>query len=105
MSEELKNNLEILKKINKGKNFEYEHKVSFGDDDFDCTMEIELPKYVYQEFPFMDTFRRLDPDEYILHNDHDKIEGHYLLNSTSGDFEEVSSGVWSVWHDDMIPEH
>jgi hypothetical protein len=79
-------------------------KVSFGDDDFDCTMEIELPKYVYEEFPFMDTFRRLDPDEYILHNDHDKIEGHYLLNSTSGDFEEVSSGVWSEWIDDMIPE-
>ena len=32
MSEELKNNLEILKKIIKGKTFEYEHKVSFGDD-------------------------------------------------------------------------
>ena len=34
MSEELKNNLEILKKITKGKTFEYEHKVSFGDDNF-----------------------------------------------------------------------
>jgi len=79
-------------------------KVSFGDDDFDCTMEIELPKYVYEEFPYMDTFRRLDPDEFILHNDDKNIEGHYLLNSTSGGFEEISSGVYSEWIDDYIPE-
>ena len=32
MSEELKKNLEILKKIIKGKTFEYEHRVSFSDD-------------------------------------------------------------------------
>ena len=60
----------------------------------------------YGRYPYMDTFRRYDPNEGILYNDNDEdesYEGQYILNDTGGSYEEIASGVWSEWHDRRIP--
>jgi hypothetical protein len=60
----------------------------------------------YGRYPYMDTFRRYDPNEGILYNDDDEdesYEGQYILNDTGGSYEEIASGVWSEWHDRRIP--
>lgn len=84
-------------------------KITYQNEDFSCNMEVQLKKYVYYSFPYMDTFRRLDPDPYILYNDDNEDEeyaGCYILNSTSGGYQEVQEnrGVWSEWHDQYLDE-
>ena len=85
-------------------------KVTFKEEDFSCNMEVQLKKYVYYSYPYMDTFRRLDPDPFILYNDNNEDEeyaGCYILNSTSGGYEEVqenTTGYFSEWHDEYIDE-
>ena len=68
--------------------------------------EVTLDKSNFQYYPYMDTFRRFDPNEGILYNDDDEdesYEGQYILNDTGGGYEEIASGVWSEWHDRRIP--
>jgi hypothetical protein len=68
-------------------------------------MRIQLKNKTYGRYPYMDTFRRLDPDTGILYNDEeDDNEGHYLLHDTSGGYDETSSGVYSEWEGENIPE-
>ena len=72
-------------------------------------MTIQLPKngttYGYRRYPYMDTFRRFDIDNGTLHNDDEEDNGgQYLLDDTDGGYTETSSGVWSVYHGENIPE-
>ncbi|NBP58051.1 hypothetical protein EBU71_16255, partial [bacterium] len=56
-------------------------------------------------YPYMDTFRRYDPERGFLFNDdvrEDKYEGNFILNSTWGGYEEIISGVFSEWEDQTI---
>lgn len=71
--------------------------ISYGGDVYRVHMEVQLNKLKYRKFPYVDTFRKYNPHGYILINDDDENDddGLYLLNSTSGGFEEISSGVWS----------
>jgi hypothetical protein len=72
-------------------------------------MKIQLPKngttYGYKRYPYMDTFRRFDIDNGTLHNDDEEDnDGHYLLDDTDGGYSQTSSGVWSDYHGENIPE-
>jgi len=77
---------------------------------YSIKMSVKLGKYKvdydYRSYPFVDTFRRYDPNSGILYNDSDSgIKEQYLLNSTDGDYEETTSGtVWSNYHEDDIEE-
>lgn len=86
--------------------------VTYKGKEFSAEMKVQLKKvkeidYYYGYYPYMDTFRRYNPMTGILINDDEDssdYEGHYLLNDTSGGYEEISGGVWSEWHGRTIPE-
>ena len=75
--------------------------VTFKGVDYKLSMEVNLEKWNFSNFPYVDTFRRLDPETGILYNDNDDdLGGYYILNSDSGRYEDLSrSTVWSEWHD------
>jgi hypothetical protein len=86
--------------------------VTFNGTDYRLNMTVQLKEnsrnnYDYNKYPYLDTFRRYDPNSGILYNDdnRDGNEGHYILESTSGGYEEIESGVWSEWHCEIIPEN
>lgn len=60
--------------------------------------------YDYLKYPYLDTFRRYDPNTGWLYNDDEQEVDCYLLDSTSGGYTECESGVYSEWHDERIPE-
>jgi hypothetical protein len=81
--------------------------VIFNGEEFNADMTVRVKSKKYPKFPYMDTFRRFDKDSGMLYNDDEmgsEYEGQYILNDTSGGYEEIQGGVWSEWHDRMIPE-
>jgi hypothetical protein len=106
--------IEMLRKWATEKGYAYKTKnshssygaITLGDINFNCQMEVELKKYVTEYFPYMDTFKRFNPDSYILYNDDndsDRYNGCYILNSISGGYEEVGDNrVYSSWEDEYI---
>jgi hypothetical protein len=80
--------------------------VTIDGEEKNATLEVQLKAKNYGRYPYMDTFKRFDPNEGILYNDDDEdesYEGQYILNDTGGGYEEIASGVWSEWHDRRIP--
>jgi hypothetical protein len=69
-------------------------------------MQVQLEQKNYNKFPYVDTFKRFDPEECILYNDDEEKnhEGQYLLNSTSGGYEEIRGDVYCEWIDEYHPE-
>jgi hypothetical protein len=65
-----------------------------------------IEDYDYVRYPYMDTFRRYNPNDGYFYNDSDtdENEGQYILDSTSGDYNEIEGGVYSEWYDRRIPE-
>ena len=87
--------------------------VKFKSEVYNMDMEVQLKKvddlqYDYDTYPYMDTFRRYNPLSGVLCNDDEKEDhnGHYILESTTGGFEEVEEdqGVYSEWIGEYIPE-
>jgi len=80
--------------------------VTIEGEEKNATLEVQVKAKNYGRYPYMDTFRRFDPNEGTLYNDDDEdesYEGQYILNDTGGSYEEIASGVWSEWHDRRIP--
>ena len=69
-------------------------------------MVVKVEKKDYDEYPYMDTFKRFDPATGELFNDIEKDgnEGQYILDDTDGGYTEISSGKWSEYYDMDIPE-
>lgn len=68
-------------------------------------MEVNLENYSnIDEFPYMDTFKRLNIEDGILYNDDKQISGCYGLEQTGGDYASYE-GVWSDYYDEYIPEN
>ncbi len=81
--------------------------INYKGEDKNVSMTIEVKQKDYRRYPYMDTFRRYNPDTGILYNDDDQDsdnEGQYILDDTGGGYTEIEGGVWSEWHDRMIPE-
>lgn len=80
--------------------------VTFDGTDMGIELTVTLKKMEYDEFPYMDSFKRFDPARAMLHNDDDRdeeFEGQYILDDTGGGYTEIESGVWSEWHGRNIP--
>jgi hypothetical protein len=72
-----------------------------------CQMTVKVEPGNYRRYPYLDTFRRYDPDSGILYNDDEEsseYSGNYLLHYTDGGYEEIEGGVWSEYLDRRIPE-
>lgn len=80
------------------------HPIIYRGEEFNAKMEVKVENIRYNQFPYLDTFRRYDPNTQTLYNDDEQEEGCYILDSTSGGYTEVESGVWSSYYDETIPE-
>ena len=66
---------------------------------------VQLSEWDYELYPYMDTFKRLDTDSGILINDDkEDEEGCYVMTETDGTYTDTS-GKWSEWFDERIPEN
>lgn len=80
--------------------------IIFDGEEFNARLEVEVKATNYGRYPYMDTFRRYDPNTGILYNDENADEGNegqYILGHTGGGYEEIEGGVWSEWYDRRIP--
>jgi len=78
--------------------------IVFDKQQYFVNMKVNLKKIKYYSFPYVDTFRRLNPEESTLYNDDDEIGGNYLLDNTEGGYSEVETGFYSDYYDTRIPE-
>ena len=73
-----------------------------GEEHSGVKMSIELDKYDFNYYPYMDTFKELNNSESKLYNNDDE-DRNWTLNHTDGTYED-NNGVWSDWEDRRIPE-
>jgi hypothetical protein len=81
--------------------------VTYEEDDFRATLSVQVETEP-DKFPYMDTFRRFNPVDKLLHNDEEDssdYEGDYILDHTDGTYRLIEGGVWSEWLGRMIPEY
>jgi hypothetical protein len=72
------------------------------DQVFTGEIRVQLKEWLFDEYPYMDTFKKLHVKSGVLHNDRDESEyGFYVLQSTSGGFEDTT-GRWSSYYDERI---
>ena len=79
--------------------------VTYNDESKTTDMTVKIKKNNYDEFPYVDTFRRYDPSTGTLYNDSENSSeniGNYILDSTSGGYNEVRDVVYSDWYDNEI---
>jgi hypothetical protein len=76
-----------------------------GDEEyFGLKATVQLSKWDYELYPYMDTFKRLRISNGLLINDdNDDDEGYYIMTHTDGGYDDTS-GKYSEWHDCRIPE-
>jgi hypothetical protein len=94
----------VYKTNNNHHSFDY---VTYKGASFRASLRVDIES-APEKYPYMDTFRRFNPVSNELFNDDEDssdYEGDYILDSTDGEYREVESGVWSEWHDRMIPEN
>ena len=79
--------------------------VTIGGEEKNVDMTIKVATKDYNKYPYMDTFKRYDVNNGILHNDdeqEEQYEGQYILEDTGGGYTEIEGGVWSDWYDRRI---
>ena len=79
--------------------------VTIGGEEKNVDMTIKVATKDYNKYPYMDTFKRYDVNNGILHNDdeqEERYEGQYILEDTGGGYSEIEGGVWSEWYDRRI---
>jgi len=74
-----------------------------GEEFEDYKINIKLDKFKFESYPYMDTFKRLDVEEGVLHNDEETDENSYGLTQTDGSYQDYS-GLYSRYYGEYIPE-
>lgn len=81
--------------------------VTINDEEKNVAMTVQVKDKDYNRYPYMDTFRRYDVNNGILHNDDEQdseYEGQYILEDTGGGYQEIEGGVYSEYYDRRISE-
>lgn len=81
--------------------------VNINGEDKNIDLTVKVAAKRYNKYPYMDTFRRYNPETGILYNDDENssdYEGCYILDDTGGGYTEIEGGVYSEYHDRTIPE-
>ena len=81
--------------------------ININGENRNVLMSVQVKDKDYNRYPYMDTFRRYDVSNGILHNDDEQenqYEGQYILEDTGGGYIEIEGGVYSEWYDRRIPE-
>ena len=70
----------------------------------DYRAKVELNKWRFDEYPYMDTFKSLIVDSgTLINSEDDDYSGRYIMTHTDGNYDDTS-GKWSNWFDCRIPE-
>jgi hypothetical protein len=81
--------------------------VTIDGEEKNVGMTVQVKDKDYNRYPYMDTFRRYDVSNGILHNDDEQdeeaYEGQYILEDTGGGYVEIEGGYYSEWYDRRIP--
>jgi hypothetical protein len=81
--------------------------VTINEEVKNVDMTVQVKDKDYNRYPYMDTFRRYDVSNGILHNDEEQdeesYEGQYILEDTGGGYAEIEGGYYSEWYDRRIP--
>jgi hypothetical protein len=81
--------------------------VTINDEVKNVDMTVKVKDKDYNRYPYMDTFRRYDVNNGILHNDDEQdeeaYEGQYILEDTGGGYAEIEGGYYSEYYDRRIP--
>jgi len=81
--------------------------VTIDGEEKNVYMTVKVKDKDYNRYPYMDTFRRYDVSNGILHNDDEQDrdhEGQYILEDTGGGYMEIEGGVYSEWYDRRIDD-
>jgi hypothetical protein len=81
--------------------------VTINGENKNVSMSVKVKDKDYNRYPYMDTFRRYDVSNGVLHNDDEQdsdYKGQYILEDTGGGYMEIEGGVYSEWYDRRIPE-
>ena len=70
---------------------------------FKKSPKVKLDEWEFDEYPYMDTFAKLDTEDGTLYNSEDRADGFYILTSTDGGYHEREI-VWSTYEDQEIDE-
>jgi len=70
---------------------------------FKKSPKVKLDEWEFDEYPYMDTFAKLDTEDGTLYNSEDRADGFYILTSTDGGYHEREI-VWSNYEDQEIDE-
>jgi hypothetical protein len=79
--------------------------VTIDGEEKNVQMTVKVKDKDYNRYPYMDTFRRYDVSNGILHNDDEQdrdYEGQYILEDTGGGYAEIEGGVYSEWYDRRV---
>ena len=79
--------------------------INVNGEDKNLTFTVKVADKDYNRYPYMDTFKRYDVSNGILHNDDEQdeeYEGQYILEDTGGGYTEIEGGVYSEWYDRRI---
>lgn len=81
--------------------------VTYKDEELQLDLKVQLDKNIeYDKYPYLDTFRRFDPENKMLYNNTDsKAIGDYILDQTDGDFIVIEDGEWSEYYQERIPSN
>ena len=70
----------------------------------DYRAKVELNRWRFDEYPYMDTFKALIVDSgTLINSEDDSYSGRYIMTHTDGDYDDTS-GKWSNWFDCRISE-
>ena len=81
--------------------------ININGENRNVLMSVQVKDKDYNRYPYMDTFRRYDVSNGILHNDDEQdsdYKGQYILEDTGGGYMEIEGGVYSEWYDRRISE-
>jgi len=65
-------------------------------------MRIKVIPGSYNNYPFMDTFRRYSNIGYLYNDSDEDCFGDYILNDTDGSYEIIEASVWSERYEQYI---
>ena len=81
--------------------------VTISGEEKNVKMTIKVTTKDYNRYPYMDTFKRYDVNNGVLHNDDEQgeqYEGQYILEDTGGGYMEIEGGHYSEWYDRRISD-
>jgi len=86
-------------------NFSSNNNITYKNTSYYVNMKVQLKEEKYEKFPYMDTFKGFNKENFYLENISNKSIGYLFLEGQDGDYEDGdNNSVYSEWYDTEIEE-